>query len=259
MKSCIYEGQVRHRRFAPRSHEFSYGLYLMYIDLEELPGLFDRFWLWSARRFNLAWFKRSDHMGDSERPLIDVVSDQVEAATGERPQGPIRLLTHFRYLGYGFNPVSFYYCFDEKDEQVETIVCEVNNTPWGEQHIYVLPEKDNQGQGTHKQFRHGKEFHVSPFMPMDIDYDWRFNEPADRLNVHMENYREGAKLFDATLQLKRSPMTTFNMARVLVKFPVVTVKVVAGIYFEALRLWLKKTPFYTHPGNKEAPEQAKGA
>lgn len=259
MKSCIYEGQVRHRRFAPRSHEFSYGLYLMYVDLDEMPGLLDRYWLWSTRRFNLAWFKRGDHMGDQDQSLPETVRDRVEAATGKRPDGPIRLLTHFRYLGFGFNPVSFYYCFDEKDTRVETIVCEVNNTPWGEQHLYVLPDQDNRGQSEHKQFRHAKSFHVSPFMPMDIEYDWRFSEPGQRLNVHMENYQQGSKLFDATLKLERTPMTGLNMARVLIRFPVVTLKVVAGIYFEAMRLWLKKTPFYSHPEKKEAPEQAKGA
>lgn len=259
MKSCIYEGQVRHRRFAPRSHEFRYGLYLMYIDLDELPKLFDRYWLWSARRFNLAWFRRADHMGDPGRPLIDVVRERIESATGLRPKGPIRLLTHFRYLGYGFNPVSFYYCFDEHDEQIETIVCEVNNTPWGEQHLYVLSATDDQGQGNHIKFLRDKEFHVSPFMPMDIEYDWRFNRPGERLNVHMENYHDEQKLFDATLMLQRTPMTSLNLARILIQYPWITVKVVAGIYYEAMRLWLKKTPYYPHPDNKEAPTQAKGA
>ena len=258
MKSCIYEGQVRHRRFAPRGHEFSYRLYLMYIDLDELPGLFDRFWLWSTGHFNLAWFRRADHFGDRNQTLPESVRDRVEYATGKRPLGPVRLLTHFRYLGYGFNPVSFYYCFDEHDEQIETIVCEVNNTPWGEQHLYILPEAENEGRGMHKQFRRSKEFHVSPFMPMDIEYDWRFSEPGESLNVHMENYHDGQKLFDATLKLERKPISSFNLARVLVKFPLVTIKVVAGIYFEALRLWLKKTPFYSHPNDKEAPESAKG-
>jgi uncharacterized protein len=257
MKSCIYEGQVRHRRFAPRSHEFSYGLYLMYIDLDELPGIFDRFWFWSARRFNLAWFRREDHMGDATRLLKDVVREKIETATEFKPLGPIRLLTHFRYFGYGFNPVSFYYCFDEQDEKIETIVCEVNNTPWGEQHLYVLPRTEDRGQGDHMQFLHSKEFHVSPFMPMDIDYDWRFTKPSELLNVHMENYRQGLKLFDATLTLERTTISSFNLARILVQYPWVTAKVVVGIYFEALRLWLKKTPLYSHPDKKEAPEEAK--
>lgn len=258
MKSCIYEGQVRHRRFSPRKHEFKYALYLMYVDLAELPSLFDRFWLWSTRRFNLAWFRREDHLGQKTRPLIDEVRDKIEASVGNRPAGPIRLLTHFRYFGYGFNPVSFYYCFDENDEKIETIVCEVNNTPWGEQHLYVLPEKDNQGQSGHLKFFRTKEFHVSPFMPMDIDYDWRFTQPGERLNVHMENHQKGQKLFDATLTLTRAEITSWNLARILIQYPWVTTKVVMGIYFEALRLWLKKTPFYSHPVKKEAPEEAKG-
>jgi uncharacterized protein len=255
MKSCIYEGQVRHRRFAPSSHEFCYGLYLMYIDLDELPGLFDGFWLWSARRFNLAWFRRADHMGDPNKPLDRVVRDTVEASTGYRPEGPIRLLSHLRYFGYGFNPVSFYYCFDEQCERVETIVCEVNNTPWGEQHVYVLPASENEGRGGHMQFRRSKEFHVSPFMPMDIEYDWRFSQPGERLNVHMENNCEDVKLFDATLMLERAPMNSLSLARVLFQYPWVTAKVVVGIYFEALRLWLKKTPLYVHPEKQEAPDR----
>jgi len=230
----------------------------MYVDLDELPGLFDRFWLWSDRRFNLAWFRRQDHMGDPDRQLVEVVRDKLEDAMGKRPAGPIRLLTHFRYLGYGFNPVSFYFCFDDRDENIEAIVCEVNNTPWGEQHLYVLPEKDNLGKGGHLKFLRSKEFHVSPFMPMDIDYDWRFSKPHDLLNVHMENYRKGDKLFDATLTLERTQITSASLARVLIQYPWVTVKVVLGIYYEALRLWFKKTPIYLHPDKKEAPEEAKG-
>lgn len=259
VKSCTYAGRVRHRRFAPRRHEFSYTLFLMYIDLDEPPGLFDRFWLWSARSVNLAWFRRVDHMGDPKQPLIDAVRDWVEKATGHRPQGPVRLLTHFRYLGYGFNPVSFYYCFEETGVKIEAIVTEVNNTPWGEQHVYVLPARDSQGKGRYLRFKRSKEFHVSPFMPMDIDYDWCFFVPGERLNVHIENYREGSKLFDATLILERLSLTSRNLARVLVGYPPMTAKVIVAIYFEALKLWLTKTPFYPHPEGKEASEQANNA
>ena len=257
MKSCIYEGQVRHRRFTPREHSFEYKLFLMYLDLEESSTLFDRFWFWSTRRFNLAWFKRQDHMGDPKQSLVESVREKIFKATGVKTKGPIRLLTHFRYFGFGFNPVSFYYCFDEKDQSLEHIVCEVNNTPWGEQHIYVLDERDNTGEGEHLVFTQPKEFHVSPFMPMDMHYSWRFNQPKAHLNVHMENYRQQEKVFDATLTLKQAPISSFNLARVLVVYPLVTVKVVVGIYFEALRLWLKKIPFYSHPDeNKEAPKSA---
>lgn len=257
MKSCIYEGQVRHRRFTPNLHEFDYSLFLMYVDLDELPTLFNPFWLWSGKRFNLAWLNRKEHLGDNQQPLIESVRKRIQESTGIQAMGPIRLLTHFRYFGFGFNPVSFYYCFNEQDTEVETVVCEVNNTPWGEQHIYVLSEQDNRGQGAIKIYQRAKEFHVSPFMPMDIDYNWRFNLPEDRLNVHMENYHNQRKIFDATLMLKKAPITSYHLARVLIQFPLVTVKVVTGIYFEAIRLWLKKIPFYSHPdNNKEEPEQA---
>jgi DUF1365 family protein len=258
MNSFIYEGQVRHRRFAPRSHEFRYKLFMMYVDLDELPWLFDRFLLWSAGAFNLAWFRRGDHLGVSGTPLKAAVSDKIEAATGARPTGPIRVLTHFRYMGYGFNPVSLYYCFDEADERLETVVCEVNNTPWGEQHVYVLPVQESIGHGEHLRFRRSKAFHVSPFMPMDIDYDWRFSTPGERLNVHMENFRAGDKVFDATLALDRRPISSRTLTLVLVRHPMMTLKVIAAIYFEALRLWLKKTPFHPHPDPEEAPQKARG-
>ena len=255
MKSCIYEGQVRHRRFSPRRHEFSYRLYMMYLDLDELPGLFDRFWLWSARGFNLAWFKRSDHLGEHHESLKASVAELLYQRTGHRPEGPIRLLTHCRYFGFGFNPVSFYYCFDKTGSHVENIVAEVNNTPWGEQYCYVLSEADDvvspAAESLHKQYRPLKNFHVSPFMPMNIQYDWRFRQPDQRLTVHMQNNIDEDKIFDATLDLQYRPISSANMARVLLQYPVVTAKVVISIYYQALRLLLKRVPFYDHPATSE--------
>lgn len=255
MNSCLYEGRVRHRRFEPRSHEFSYRLYLMYLDLDELPQLFDRFWLWSARRFNLAWFNRADHLGDPRQPLAEAVREMLYERTGVKATGPIRLLTHCRYLGFGFNPTSFYYCYDRDGKRVENIIAEVNNTPWGEQYCYVLTEADNvareRAAARHKQYRPVKDFHVSPFMPMDIDYDWRFSQPSDRLTVHMQNFVDSRKLFDATLDLDYRPMTSMNMARVLLQYPVITIKVVVAIYYQALRLMLKRTPFFDHPASRK--------
>lgn len=249
MKSCLYQGQVRHRRFAPRSHEFQYRLFLLYLDLDECNHVFDRFWLWSTRGFNLAWWKRSDHVGDPAVSLADTIRDRVYDATGSKPEGPVRLLSHPRFWGFTFNPVSFYYCFEEDKSTLHSIVCEVNNTPWGERHLYVLPACDNLGEGSTLKFKRAKEFHVSPFMPMDIDYDWRFNVPTRALNVHMQNYRQGDKLFDATLTLKRKELTSRNLATALLRFPFVTAKVVIAIYYQALRLWLKRIPFHSHPGS----------
>lgn len=251
MKSCIYTGQVRHRRFSPTKNEFQYRLFMMYVDLDELPQLFKKRWFWSNDKFSLAWFKRKDHYGKPGVRIDESIRQLVQQETGDRPRGPIRLLTHFRYFGFCFNPVSFYYCFDEKDEKLETIVAEVNNTPWNEQHCYVLSDRRNLGNGRNKHYKFDKEFHVSPFMQMNINYDWRFITPDERLNVHMENHQadsEGkSKVFDATLVMKKQPITGFNLAKVLIVFPFMTLKVTSLIYFQALKLWLKRTPFYAHP------------
>ena len=251
-KSAIYAGQVRHRRMRPAPHSFSYRMFMMYLDLDELPELFNGRWLWSARRAALACFRREDHMGNSEIPLGQAVRDLVKSQTGEAPNGPIRLLTHLRYFGHVFNPVSFYYCFDKEDKRVETIVAEVNNTPWGEQHCYVLPQSDNRGQGKYSRFSPKKVMHVSPFMEMDVDYDWRFKQPDESLTVHMENARKGEKVFDATLVLQRREISAASLARVLLSFPLMTLKVVAAIHWEALRLWLKSVPVHDHPGKSRA-------
>ena len=251
MNSYIYAGQVRHRRFQPKSHCFQYRLFMMLLDLNEMDTVFKGRWLWSSRGFNLAWFRRKDHMGDPNKPLSDEVRRLVREHTGRTPQGPIRLLTHLRYFGYCFNPVSFYYCYDADDTRVETIVAEVNNTPWGEQHCYVLTESMNQGHDRHKRYTFDKDFHVSPFMQMAVHYDWRFSAPDKQLNVHMQNLKHGEnqqqKVFDATLALSQQPVTGCNLAKVLIQYPFMTLKVTAGIYYQALKLWLKGVTFYEHP------------
>ena len=238
---------MRHRRFAPAEHGFRYGLYMLYLDLAELPRIFDGYWCWSARGTALARFKRSDYHGDSSQPLDAAVRSIVARETGVAPNGPIRLLTHLRYFGYIFNPVSFYYCFDEHDRQVETIVAEITNTPWKERHAYVLPAADHRLTQEVMQFEFAKQFHVSPFWPMDMHYQWRFTAPSERLLVHMKNLRDGKRVFDATMTMERREISSASLAAALLRFPLMTAKVTSAIYWQALRLWLKRTPFFTHP------------
>lgn len=257
MHSCLYVGQVRHRRFAPREHAFSYDLFQVYLDLDEMESLFDKHWFWSINRANIASFKRKDHLGDPDTSLTNAVRDLVKTETGKRPTGPIRLLTHLRYFGYGFNPVSFYFCFDKNDEKVETVVAEVNNTPWGEQHCYVLDDSMNSGNVKKKRFEIEKQFHVSPFMDLEMRYRWNLTQPDEHLVVHIENEKHGNKIFDATLAMHREEITSISLARVLMKFPFMTAKVVLAIYYEALRLWLKKIPVFQHSTNEEAPDTVK--
>jgi DUF1365 family protein len=230
---------------APTRNSFRYPLFMLYLDLEELPGLFDGMPFFSARRPALAWFRRADYLAPHAVPLDEAVRSLVAARLGRRPEGPIRLLTHLRYFGYCMNPVSFYYCFDRHGERLESIVAEITNTPWKERHQYVLSVPAERRRVQHFEF--GKEFHVSPFLPMDMHYRWSFSAPGARLYVNMENTRAGEAMFDATLALTAEPLTRGALARTLAQFPMMTLEVIAAIHWQAARLWWKRTPFHAHP------------
>ncbi len=259
MHSAIYHGSLRHRRFAPTAHAFRYRLFMVYLDLAELDTVFTRRWFWSTRRLALARFDRADHLGDPREPLDTSVRNLVEARGGRRPCGPIRLLTHLRYFGHCFNPVSFYYCFDAGGTRVDTVVAEVNNTPWGEQHCYVLDQPEQAHQSRHQRYRSDKIFHVSPFMPMELAYTWGLSTPSRDLAIHMAlapKARASEKIFDATLRLERVPITGLRLAAMLIRFPLMTLQVVAAIHWQALRLWIKRVPVYTHPGASGSSQAA---
>ena len=252
MKSCIYEGRVRHDRRRPVEHAFRYRVFMMFLDLDELRDVFRGRWFWSTQHAALARFRRSNHLGDPDRPLKDEVLDVVERESGHRPTGPVRLLTNLSYFGFCFNPVSFYYCYAGDGETLETIVAEVNNTPWGERDIYVLPAAKDTGAGDALRFRPRKKMHVSPFMPMNVEYDWSFIDPGERLSVFMANDIDGERMFSASLLLQRRTISSGSLARVLVTYPFMTLKVLGGIYWQALRLWRKGAPFHEHPDKKKS-------
>jgi DUF1365 family protein len=242
--SCLYEGTISHRRHAPLRHELRYPIALLFLDLDELPGVLDGQLLWSARRPALGRFRRSDYLGDPAQPLDQAVRDVVEEQTGARPDGPVRLLTHARTFGHCFNPVSFYYCYDAAGEHVTAVVAEVTNTPWGERHAYVLQRR---GAGRVMEDHVDKAFHVSPFMGMDHRYDWRVVEPGPELLVHIDSLREGRKAFDATLTLQRRELGRRTLNRLLWRYPAATLVAGVRIYAHALRLKLKGAPHFPHP------------
>jgi DUF1365 family protein len=235
-RSAIYEGTIRHRRFAVRKHEFRYRIAMAYLDLDELPTLLGG--RLTRNRPGLVRFRRADYLGDPATPLHEAVRAVVHQHLGKRPQGPIRLLTHLRTFGHCFNPVSFYYCFAPDGEQLEAIVAEVTNTPWGERHAYVLKAGDPVPRGGFD-----KALHVSPFMPMEQRYTWRAPAPGETLSVQIESAQDHQKAFDATLGLKRRPLTRRSLAR----HPAATLRMLALIYGHAVALKLKGVPVQPHP------------
>jgi DUF1365 family protein len=248
--SAVYEGWIRHRRFEPIEHSFRYRLFLMYLDLDELPRVFDRYPLWSARRPAPARFRRADFMGDPRRPLAECARDAVEEQTGTRPAGPVRMLANLRALGHVFNPICFYYCFDAAGEQVEAVVADVNNIPWGERHPYVLARGGRQGTVLAQEL--DKALHVSPLMAMDQTYAFRAGEPGERLSVQIESRpNDGAgKAFDATLSMRRRELSGPLLTRMLLRYPAMSLQVVAKIYAQTLRLKLRGAPYFPHPEGK---------
>jgi DUF1365 family protein len=250
VNSCLYEGSVRHRRYGTPSDELHYRMFMVCLDLDELPWCFDGHPLWSARRPAPAWFRRADYLGDPRTPLAQSVRELVAERTGETPEGPIRLLTHLRYFGHSFNPVSFYYCYDRHGERVKAVLAHVTNTPWGERHAYVMPVEHTADHGTAKLMggRFAKALHVSPLMGMEHTYDWRLTEPGERLAVHIASQRpDGETVFDATLALERRELSGKEMSRALARHPFLTMRIIARIYGHALGLRLRGATYSPHP------------
>jgi DUF1365 family protein len=235
--SAIYEGAIRHRRFAVRPREFRHRIAMAYIDLEELPRLLGGRLV--AERPGLVRFRRRDYLGDPAVPLDAAVRALVAERTGRAPSCPIRLLTHLRTFGHCFNPVSFYYCFGTDGERLETVVAEVTNTPWGERHAYVLGGDSSGGSE--------KLLHVSPFMGMDQRYDWRAPAPGATLSVNIESSERGRRVFDATLGLRRTGLSPAALARVTARYPAATLRMLLLIYGHAVALKLRGVPVHPHP------------
>lgn len=255
LKSQFLEGSIRHRRMTPVKYDFDYPIGMYAIRLDEwdlLPGLHPGV---STRRLNQVWFRRRDYFQPGNDSLDGAVRRHVEIATGNRPQGPIELVTHPRYWGWIFNPVSFYLCYPEDaDSQTnpvpEAILAQITNTPWKQRHSYVLAGgaiTETTDGWRSRRYRFAKHFHVSPFNPMEQDYDWLFGFHPDGLRIHMNVRGAEGKVFDATLAINRQRLTTEVAQHALRRFPMETIKASLGIHLNAFRLWRKGAVFHNHP------------
>ena len=245
MDSAIYFGTVRHRRFRPVPHQFSYGVFMAFLDIDRIPQLTEVSHLLSYNRFNWASYDERDHFGDTGLSLRRRLERDAAAHGVSLPDGPVFLLTHLRYLGYNFNPVSFFYCYDAQ-ERLQLVLAEVNST-FGESHNYWLWQGNELPSPNAKRYCRAKALHVSPFMGMKLDYTFTLTPPNRKLVVHMDTIENGKPFFDATLKLERRAWSAGSLHRALFAYPWMTAKVICAIHWEALRLYLKKVPVFTHP------------
>lgn len=250
--SCLYEGTVVHARFTPVVHRLRYGIAMMSLDLEELPALHARGRLWSSSQPAVLRFRREDHLGEPDVPLLQAVCDLVEAETGHRPAGPVRLLTQPRLLGAGFNPISIYYCYDDADAFPVSAVFEVSNTPWGEMHPYVVDLRGHPEDARRATGRFAKQMHVSPLMGMDIEYRWTMTAPAGTLCVAIECWNAAGRVMTAGIRLRRMELCDASLRRLALRVPPMWVVTLGGIYWNALRLRLKGAPYHPHPARAVA-------
>lgn len=257
MNSALYSGWIAHRRFVPKGHAFRYRIGLLYLDLDEQDAVLGLSPLAGSGRFAMFGFRERDYLrqytGDGWR-LSDAVRHVVTESLGLAPNGKICLLTQPRTWGLAFNPVSFFYCFNDRGHLV-AIVCEVTNTPWRERYHYVLPAS---GEG-HQHVAVAKAFHVSPFLPRNLEYRMSFSPPDERLGVHMANWQGEEKVFDATLNLHQQALSRKALHRHLLLFPWMTAKTCLSIYWQALRLALKGMPIFAHEPAEGQVRTAKAA
>ena len=233
----LFVGTLRHRRFVPVPHAFTYPLFMALLDIDRVQELMRVSWVTSYNRWNWASFDDRDHLGDPARSLRERLAVDAARHGIDLPGGRIFLLTHLRYLGYAFNPVSFYYCFDST-ERLQIVLAEVSNTVGGSHNYWLRPDPDS------RAFRSAaaKSLYVSPFMPVELDYAFALTPPAGRLVAHMNAGRAGSVCFDATLSLERRPWNAVEIRRALFRSPAMTANVMAGIHWQALKLWWKGVP-----------------
>jgi len=250
-ESAIYKGRIRHRRFMPNTHEFEYPIFMFLLKANEIPKVIQKFWQFGSSALCWVRFRRKDYVGGSKGDLDQAVRTKIAEKLGKQSaeiEGEVYLLGHLRYFGFYFSPLNLYYL--KQEGKFRYMLAEVSNTPWNEKHYYLVD--------LHEPQRHSKEFHVSPFNPMEQDYQWRVTPPASDSKhclVHIDIFGNGEnqkKVFDATLILNRVALNQKQLWRVLLTTPIQTFSMAVGIYWQALKLMIKRTPYHPHPTKSSA-------
>ncbi|MCW9029629.1 MAG: DUF1365 domain-containing protein [Kangiella sp.] len=263
LKQGFFVGSIRHRRYRPKPHEFTYDMYWSLLDLDKLPETFSQSKLWSFEKWNLISFRHKDFHQNSlssetnkSTSNKEAIVETIRQKTGDTFTGQVFLLSHLRYLGFNFNSVCFYFCVE--DGELQYIVSEITNTPWGERHAYIHVCGEGKQADNLYKFEFDKAFHISPFLAMDMHYQWLFKVEDKELRVHMvvNQKKTNSKFFDATFTADFVPLSQSSMRSIVLKRPLQPLKMVAAIYWQALKLWLKKIPFVPHP--RQDKESHKG-
>ena len=244
-QSCLYDGQVMHCRLRPVRHRFVYDVFSLLLDIDELGALHRRLRLFSHNRFNLFSFADRDHGPRDGSPLRPWIEAQLASRGIDLEGGRVFIHCLPRLLGYVFNPLSLYWCYD-CGGALRAIVYEVKNT-FGEQHAYVLPVPAAHAAGAPVHQRVRKDFHVSPFIAMEAEYRFNLRAPEERLSILIRETDAGGDLLLATQTGRRQALADRTLLRACFRFPLVTLKVIGAIHWQALKLWLKGVRLHRRP------------
>ncbi|MEO9899673.1 DUF1365 domain-containing protein [Nisaea sp.] len=250
-KSCLYRGMVTHARLIPFRHRFAYRVFSMLLDLGEIDSLANRLNLFSHNRFNLFSFFDKDHASRDGRPVSEWISHQLQHAGYDQHKGRVLVHCFPRILGYVFNPLSIYFCH-HRDGHLQAILYEVKNT-FGQQHCYLIPVAPDQRDGAPIRQSCNKSFYVSPFMEMTATYRFRLKEPGEKLSILIRQETPEGETLVATHTGVREAISDKALLKMALLYPLLTAKVVAGIHWEALKLWIKGAVFHKRPAAPEQP------